>query len=428
MKKTISSNDSESHERESKETITSSPRNRTLLKKSCSLTGLRSPVSSGETTLKTKRHSFLFRSAASRKSAPSLKDKEAFEILKKVISAQVKSINEQISESISSMANDHTLITFLLEKFSSVNELLITQRSATPLDLQEELDIYVYQNQPPHLVYLYCKTLMKDESGINLDRSEWLISLMKSSLGGIANTLIFIATQLELSRVNSTPEGQFREDSMANKFSVCCAKASAGEYLETLVSNVIRLVRAETNWPQGYIISTEPLPFNHTNAQNFTRLMVAVSKIIAQVQYEPTLSSIITLRYDLTLSFNSYDTTIATMAARSLFWLRLFLPLFRLKLFSDNEKPTIKIMASLLAKASSGSQFNDPAREKMNECLNNIINGHLHADLTQCFERITSKKSNIIIYDFVKNEWGVWQSLLPSKDVELSLNQFTFSQ
>lgn len=413
-------------QRGSEDSLLASPRNTSQLKKSRSMSGTSFLANAREKLAEPKRRSFLFRPAAQRKSSPSLKNREALNILKKVIVDQVGAVEKEIAESWSPLESDHTNILLHLKQFTALNQLILTQRSALEHDLQEELDLYVYQNTPPSLVYLYCESLMKSES--NCDRSNWLISLMKNSPDRIANTLISIATHLELSKADSTPELAFRADSLANFFSVCYAKTRASDYLDSFVIQVTHLMRSLPNWPQDYNIDADTTRLNKITAENFTRLMASVAKLITQLQYEPTLSRILTLRYDLMLIYNQYDPAIARVSASSFFWLRLFSPLFRLQAFSEKEEPIVKRITTLLTKASSHCAFNYNLETEISDFLNTIVTSHLEECLAQHFSNATSMQDEITFYNFQKNTWAAWQSLLPSADLETSLTQFTSSK
>lgn len=409
-------------------TLLASPRNRSILKKSRSMTGSSLPSTSTAKTPGPKRQSFLFRPITQRKSTTSLKNREVLDILKKVIATQIGTIEKEIAESLSPLESDHTTIAFHLEQFTDLKELIVTQHRTLEPDFQAELDLYVYQNTPPSLVYLYCESLMNDKrSKSNCDRSNWLISLMGNSLDRIANTLIYIATDLELSRANSTPELAFREDSLANFFSVCYAKTHAADYLDTLVIRVTQLMRSLPDWPQSYNIDADSTHLNKAVAQNFSQLMHTVSKLITHQEHEITLSRILTLRYDLMLTYNEYDPSIARLSARSFFWLRLFSPLFRQQVFSEKEQPIVKRIATLLTKASSNSVFNYALEKEISDFLNSIITSQLDDDFSLHFNNITSIKPEIIVYDFRKNTWNAWQSLLPPADIESSLTQLNSS-
>ncbi len=288
----------------------------------------------------------------------------------------------------------------------------------TGFGLKNKLDVFIYQNQPPVLVYLYCQTLIKDEPMLGCTKSEWLINLMKKSSGAMANTLIYIAVFLELSTRNLNEELCFREDSLSNFFSVSYAKTS--DTLNVFVTNIVALIRKLPNWPAGYNIDAD----NKVEKvfQNFTDMIIAVSELVAKMPHDPVFATIMTLRYDMILSHYAYQPPVAKMHANSLFWLRLFAPVFRMQSFTAKEEPVIKRITALFVKASSNTSFNHSQENVLNTYFNSLIESHVQSVMSVCFDKITAEQTVIPIFKFKEQNWGTWDTLLISDALDIKSN------
>jgi hypothetical protein len=292
---------------------------------------------------------------------------------------------------VTEKVNDLERIQYLLEQFSSLNEGLIAKRNMLLDNEKNDLDVFVYQNLPPHLVYLYCQAMLK--SGLS---EKWLVSLMNASEEKIANTLIYIATRLELARENVGAEILFRENSFANQLSVCYSKIDiATVYLNQLIAKIIQLIRNST----VYDITQKFDVLDEAFKDNFRRLIAKIADIIVSIEYQETIATILSLRYRLVSE--CFDAATAATSAQSLFGLRVFVPPFRLCCYSEGEKLVVIKITALMVKASSDTHFESPTEDKlMNEFLNELIETHLHGALVQCMSVFTATNTELTIYDF----------------------------
>ena len=425
-----------------------SPRRRNSLKKVMSVTVLQNckPEVLTEVTPR-KRSSFFDRTELQSKLPSATSKIEDFNRLQRYIMEQRALIDVEIVDALAKLPDGFELIKLHLRYYQDLTKHIIFERGTFDISTKNELDLYIYQQQPPYLVYLYCqsilsakqspfenKTVMRSYSESALsERSEqvaldpikleWLRTLIDSSTPGMAATLIYIATQIELAENDESLTVLFRADSLASRFSLCYANARASDYLRDLVNEVIQCMRNHAHWPLGYNIDAEPQYLDANSFNNFTAMMAGISEIITKVKSDPTISSIISLRYDLTLRFHNNNTDVASQAAISLFWLRLFIPLFRSQKFDAQELPVIKRVSTLLAKASSGIEF-PVSKEKpltataireqsTNTFLNDILRKFLFNDFKLCLDKVTEKKSHTMIFNFKNKSWEVFHPLLP---------------
>ena len=391
---------------------------------------------------------------------------------KRNIDEQRTAIDHKLSGAISIMPNDFELLQFLLNEFSVLMKKIIEDRKTLNIKDQYDLDTFVFQQQPPHVIYLYCDLILHDEKSCTQNslalcssssprfperrfsgprvseltssdlrvqeqttpdqiKLEWLKSLIEKSSPDLVNTLIYIATQRELANSKIDPNVLFRDESLSSKISACYVNAHAQKFLHNLVKEVIDLMRELPDWPMGYNIDANTRQTKGKGKgkilTHFTNMIVVISKKITSVECDPVIASIIALRYDLTFQSYNFDIEIASKAAISLFWLRLFVPLFRsnteLLTIEDIELPVFKRVSTLLMKASSGVRFNVSDEHPINTQLNKIIENHLLKDFRLHLVRIIENKSPPRIYNFKEKEWVVFRPLLsPAADLESTLD------
>ncbi|MDQ2993414.1 MAG: hypothetical protein M3R00_00485 [Pseudomonadota bacterium] len=320
---------------------------------------------------------------------------------------------------LSLLRDNYAILKYLNTVFANLIDEIISKRTKLNSAEKTELDKFIYQNQKPHVVYLYCKKLMADK--ISPEPVEWLITLMRDYEAKIANSLICVATQIELNEEKSSVEGLFREDSFSSTCSVCCAKAKAPQYLRDFVDGVIAVIRAQPYWPIGYDIECGFPRLLEQARVNFSELISAIARYFANAKYNPVIGSILTLRYDLLLPYCDYDSMTASLAAQSFFWLRLYCPLFRMQKFTDEEQSMVVKITTLILKASSASSFRAHNEATNWEFLNTLISTHLSKNLKECFDKLTAQKSEIEVFDYKENKYIFWSSLLFSSSIEENL-------